>query len=87
MRSSPWELEDAFSRKRRQAIDAAPFEEGSARPQPLFRADSGFEAELGGEPGISELENLALHIQGHGKRKQDKKEGGGGETAELMDDF
>ncbi|RLN18436.1 heat stress transcription factor A-2d-like [Panicum miliaceum] len=91
------ELEDAFSRKRRRPIDAAPFEEAGGRVQPqqdvepppplLFRAGGGFEAELGGEPGTSELENLALNIQGLGKRRQDEKQAPGGETAELTDDF
>ncbi|PVH33209.1 hypothetical protein PAHAL_9G595900 [Panicum hallii] len=93
------ELEDAFSRKRRRPIDAAPFEEAGGRvqpqqdveppppPPPLSRAGGGFEAELGGEPGTSELENLALNIQGLGKRRQDEKQAPGGETAELTDDF
>ncbi|RLN39112.1 heat stress transcription factor A-2d-like [Panicum miliaceum] len=86
------ELEDAFSRKRRRPIDAAPFEEAGGRPRddeppPLFRAGGGFEAGLGGEPGTSELENLALNIQGLGKRRQDEKQAPGGETAELTDDF
>jgi heat shock transcription factor, other eukaryote len=37
------------------------------------------------EPACSELENLALNIQGFRKRKQDEQ--AGGETAELTDDF
>ncbi|XP_039829261.1 heat stress transcription factor A-2d-like isoform X2 [Panicum virgatum] len=85
------ELEDAFSsrKRRRPPIDAAPFEEASGRPRDdepplLFRGCGGFEA------GTSELENLALNIQGLGKRRQDEKQapgGGGGETAELTDEF
>ncbi|OEL38242.1 Heat stress transcription factor A-2d [Dichanthelium oligosanthes] len=89
------ELEDAFSRKRRRPIDAAPFAtvvagggEASSCLQDeqqvdLFRS-GGFD-ELSGEPGTSELENLALNIQGLGKRKQQDESGG--ETAELTDDF
>ncbi|CAL4920889.1 unnamed protein product [Urochloa decumbens] len=86
------ELEDAFSRKRRRPIDAAPFAAGGGhgeasgclrQDEPVFRP-GGFE-ELGGETA-SELENLALNIQGLGKRKQDEKVGSG-ETAELTDDF
>jgi heat shock transcription factor, other eukaryote len=45
-------------------------------------------------PGSSELENLALNIQGLGQRKQDDQQAGSGrnhgqgcETAELTDDF
>ncbi|CAL4929187.1 unnamed protein product [Urochloa decumbens] len=88
------ELEDAFSRKRRRPIDAAPFAAGGEASGCCLRQDEppafrpgGFE-ELGGETA-SELENLALNIQGLGKRKQDEKQGqvGSGETAELTDDF
>ncbi|CAN6307921.1 unnamed protein product [Urochloa humidicola] len=90
------ELEDAFSiRKRRRPIDAAPFAGGGEasgcclrkdEPPAVFRT-GGFE-EVGGE--TSELESLALNIQGLGKRKQDENQGqaaAGGEAAELTDDF
>jgi len=87
------ELEGALSRKRRRPIGAAPVEEAPRprqddedEPPLLFQAGGGFEA----EPGASELEKLALNIQGLGKRRQqDEKQapGGGGETAELTDDF
>ena len=84
------ELEGALSRKRRRPIGAAPVEE-APRPrqddegeQPLlFQAGGGFEA----EPGASELEKLALNIQGLGKRRQDERQASGGETVELTDEF
>ncbi|KAL6649263.1 hypothetical protein ACP70R_013487 [Stipagrostis hirtigluma subsp. patula] len=92
------ELEDAFSRKRRRPIDVAPFAgagEASRTPSEEELGSAFFFAsgdELG-EPGGSELENLALNIQGLGKRKQQEEEdaqGGrspaSGET-ELTDDF
>ncbi|CAN6321366.1 unnamed protein product [Urochloa humidicola] len=87
------ELDDAFSiRKRRRPIDAAPFAADVRQDEPaeaMVFLPGGFE-ELGGE--TSELESLALNIQGLGKRKQDEKQGQGqagvgGETAELTDDF
>nr|CAB3502822.1 unnamed protein product [Digitaria exilis] len=88
------ELEDAFSeKKRRRPIDAAPFEaaagdgEAAAAPPMMFRA-GGLFGELGSsEPGTSELENLALNIQGLGKRKPQDEKQSVGETAELTDDF
>ncbi|CAN6313961.1 unnamed protein product [Urochloa humidicola] len=96
------ELEDALTvRKRRRPIDAAPFAAGEAsgcclrQDEPpaaaamVFRPGGGGFGELGGETA-SELESLALNIQGLGKRKQDEKQGlqvGSGETAELTDDF
>lgn len=79
------ELEDAFSKKRRRPI-------GSSSPEALlFRPGGGFE-ELGGEPGTSELENLALNIQGLGRRKQQDEEEMSHHqevvaAAELTDDF
>jgi heat shock transcription factor len=88
------ELEDAVSRKRRRPIDAAGHGgEASGCPrhqdEPLLFRPGGFEELSGGcEPGTSELENLALNIQGLGKRKQDEKQREcGGEAAELTDDF
>ncbi|KAF8721223.1 hypothetical protein HU200_023144 [Digitaria exilis] len=88
------ELDDAFSeKKRRRPIDAAPFEaaagdgEAAAAPPMMFRA-GGLFGELGSsETGTSELENLALNIQGLGKRKPQDEKQSGGETAELTDDF
>ncbi|TKV98065.1 hypothetical protein SEVIR_9G536200v4 [Setaria viridis] len=87
------ELEDAVSRKRRRPIDAAPSLAGGEasgcprhQDELLFRP-GGFEVLGSGEPGTSELENLALNIQGLGKRKQDEKEAQGGLAAELTDDF
>nr|CAB3501947.1 unnamed protein product [Digitaria exilis] len=48
----------------------------------------GLFGELGSsETGTSELENLALNIQGLGKRKPQDEKQSGGETAELTDDF
>ncbi|XP_062216737.1 heat stress transcription factor A-2d-like isoform X2 [Phragmites australis] len=93
------ELEDAFSKKRRH-IDIVPFigaaGEASCRAQReeldstfFFGSSREFE-ELNG-PGNSELENLALNIQGFGRRKQDEKGGRNqatsGDTTELTDDF
>lgn len=98
------ELEDAlFSKKRpRRPIDIVPFAEGTKEAQQqqkqseeldsafLFGpSPSGREFE---EPGSSELENLALNIQGLGNRKHDHQQGRnnnqqGGQTAELTDDF
>ncbi|GJN30364.1 hypothetical protein PR202_gb18661 [Eleusine coracana subsp. coracana] len=110
------EEEDAFSHiKRRRPIDIVPFAAAAQHQQRgeelgsssvLFGPGGGeeFEKLSSSEPaGRSELENLALNIQGLGKRKQDHEQqqagggGGGGrnnnnanqggETAELTDDF
>uniref|UniRef100_A0A0A9D3I4 Uncharacterized protein n=1 Tax=Arundo donax TaxID=35708 RepID=A0A0A9D3I4_ARUDO len=96
------ELEDAFSKKRRRPIDIVPFigaggeasfQTRSEELDSTFFFGSGMELEELNEPGNSELENLALNIQGLGKRKQQDEKGGRnhqaetGETAELTDDF
>lgn len=85
------ELEDAFwNNKRRRPIDIVPFTAGTEaqqRGEEFFFGPSGREFEELSEPGNSELENLALNIQGLGKRKQDQEQVSGGETAELTDDF
>ncbi|TVU48306.1 hypothetical protein EJB05_07939 [Eragrostis curvula] len=96
------ELEDAFSKKRRRPIDIVPFAGAAAVAETCHRRseeeiDSAFffGAEELSEPGSSELENLAMNIQGLGKRKQQDEKCGGrnnqdassGETAELTDDF
>ncbi|KAL6902394.1 hypothetical protein ACP4OV_005270 [Aristida adscensionis] len=93
------ELEDALSRKRRRPIDVAPFPAGggAAAGEEQLALGAAFLFGAGGElgePGGSELENLALNIQGLGKRKQQQEEDEGkgwrspasGE-AELTDDF
>jgi heat shock transcription factor, other eukaryote len=94
------ELEDAFSKKRRRPIDIVPLAfGGAAGTEPatassyqgeeldsaFFFGRSGREFEELSEPGCSELENLALNIQGLRKREQDEQVGG--ETAKLPDDF
>lgn len=71
------ELEDAFSKKRRRSIDVVPFlSPGETSQSEELESTFLFEpwafAELN-EPGNSELENLALNIQGLGKGKQDDK--------------
>ncbi|KAK3150556.1 hypothetical protein QOZ80_3AG0234740 [Eleusine coracana subsp. coracana] len=101
------EEDDAFSHKRRRPIDIVPFAAAAQHQQrgeelgssAFLVGPSGGELEKlsSSQPaGSSELENLALNIQGLGKRKQDhdQQAGGGrnnndqgGETAELTDDF
>lgn len=99
----------AASRKRRRPIGAAPALDGGGVQEEEEQADDddptatqALFAELDERGTTSELENLALNIQGLGsKRRQDggEKQGGGarsqqqaaavggGETAELTDDF
>lgn len=99
-------LLSAASRKRRRPIGAAPAlgglqEEEQEQADDDPTATQALFAELDERGTTSELENLALNIQGLGsKRRQDggEKQGGGarsqqqaaaggGETAELTDDF
>ncbi|XP_066323569.1 heat stress transcription factor A-2d-like [Miscanthus floridulus] len=98
----------AASRKRRRPIGAVPALDGGGQEEEEEQADDddptatqALFAELDERGTTSELENLALNIQGLGsKRRQDggEKQGagarsqqqaapGGGETAELTDDF
>uniref|UniRef100_A0A0D9VPV2 Acireductone dioxygenase n=1 Tax=Leersia perrieri TaxID=77586 RepID=A0A0D9VPV2_9ORYZ len=87
-------LEDTFSKKRTRSIDIVPF----LRPEEVSQSDqleSTFPfdprpfAELNVEPPKSELENLALNIQGLGKGKQDVKltRNQASVETELTDDF
>ncbi|XP_006649439.3 heat stress transcription factor A-2d [Oryza brachyantha] len=91
-------LEDTFSKKRTRSIDIVPFlgpEELSQSDQleSAFQFDPRPFAELNDEPGKSELENLALNIQGLGKGKQDvngtriQARNQASNETELTDDF
>ncbi|PWZ56096.1 Heat stress transcription factor A-2d [Zea mays] len=98
-------LLSAASRKRRRPIGAAPANGGLQQQEEEQQqgddddptATRALFAELDERGTTSELENLALNIQGLGKRRQDgsEKQGGrarsqqqgGFETAELTDDF
>lgn len=86
------ELEDAISKKRRQPIDNVPFyspgeTSQSEQLESPFLFDSGVLNELS-EPGIPELENLALNIQELGKVKVDEEQNDqASDQAELNDDF
>uniref|UniRef100_A0ACD5WWM5 Uncharacterized protein n=1 Tax=Avena sativa TaxID=4498 RepID=A0ACD5WWM5_AVESA len=87
------DLEDAFPNKRRRSIDIAPFVGPGERSQ-SERLESTFMFEERGfselnQHGCSELENLAMNIQGMRKGMEDDRGGGdqvSGET-ELTDDF
>ncbi|XP_026656186.2 heat stress transcription factor A-2c-like isoform X2 [Phoenix dactylifera] len=92
------ELEEAISKKRRRPIDRVPYHyEGEPSESQDFEAPFGIEAEEMGSlygPEVSDLESLALEIQGLRKSKEEEeeeddkpkdKQGGGGE--ELNDDF
>ncbi|KAL5210047.1 hypothetical protein ABZP36_005670 [Zizania latifolia] len=79
-------LEGAFSKKRTRSIDIVPFLcPGEVSQNDQLESTFLFEqmpfAELNDEPGMSELENLALNIQGLGKGKQSSTE------TKLTDDF
>ncbi|CAL9095967.1 unnamed protein product [Musa acuminata var. zebrina] len=88
------ELEEAISKKRRRPIEAGPYHgEGetsqSQEIEPPFDVETGqIEGNYG--PEVSELEDLALKIQGLGRNKEDegkqevKQEGG---DTELNDEF
>ena len=95
-------LFSAASRKRRRPICAAPVHDGVQEEEPQQGDDDptatrALFAELDERGTTSELENLALNIQGLGKRRQDggEKQGGrawsqqqrGFETAELTTTF
>ncbi|KAL6883660.1 hypothetical protein ACP4OV_011074 [Aristida adscensionis] len=86
------ELEDAISKKRRRPIDNAPFYSPGETSQSeqldsQFLFDSGVLDELS-EPGMPELENLAVNIQELGKGSTDggKIDQASGQS-ELNDDF
>uniref|UniRef100_A0A0A9A7I3 Uncharacterized protein n=1 Tax=Arundo donax TaxID=35708 RepID=A0A0A9A7I3_ARUDO len=86
------ELEDAISKKRRRPIDNAPFYSPgeisqSGQLDSLFLFDSGVLDGLS-EPGMPELENLAVNIQELGKGSTDggKMDQDSGQS-ELNDDF
>jgi hypothetical protein len=95
-------LLSAASRKRRRPIGAMPAHDGVQEEEEPQQGDDptatrALFAELDERGTTSELENLALNIQGLGKRRLDggEKQGGharsqqqrGFETAELTDDF
>jgi hypothetical protein len=95
-------LLSAASRKRRRPIGATPAHSGVQEEEEPQQGDDptatrALFAELDERGTTSELENLALNIQGLGKRRLDggEKQGGharsqqqrGFETAELTDDF
>uniref|UniRef100_A0ACD5TUL0 Uncharacterized protein n=1 Tax=Avena sativa TaxID=4498 RepID=A0ACD5TUL0_AVESA len=88
------DLEDAFQNKRKRSIDVVPFL-GPRQPSQSEQLESTFmfeESEFSelNRHGCSELENLAMHIQGMRKGMEGDDRGGGdqisGET-ELTDDF
>lgn len=86
------ELEDAISKKRRRPIDNVPFYDPGETSQTEqldspYLFDSGVLNELS-EPGIPELENLAVNIQDLGKGKVDEeRQNQTNGQAELGDDF
>lgn len=85
------ELEDAISKKRRRPIDSAPFYSPGETSQSeqldsQFLFDSGVLDGLS-EPGIPELENLAVNIQELGKGSTDGKMDQPNGQSELNDDF
>ncbi|KAK1652775.1 hypothetical protein QYE76_070580 [Lolium multiflorum] len=87
------DLEDAYSKKRRRSIDIVPFlgpgeASQSEQLESTFLFDEKEFSELN-QPGYSELENLAMNIQGMRKGMRDDRGGRdqvSGET-ELTDDF
>ncbi|XP_052147706.1 heat stress transcription factor A-2d isoform X1 [Oryza glaberrima] len=91
-------LEDTFSKKRTRSIDIVPFlnpgevSQGDQLESTLLFDPRPF-AELNDEPAKSELENLALNIQGLGKGKQDvnrtrnQPRNQASNETELTDDF
>lgn len=92
------ELEEAISKKRRRPIDRVPYHgEGETSENQDFKPPFGIETEEMGSfygPDVSELESLALEIQGLRENKEEEeeeeeepeeKQGRGGE--ELNDDF
>ncbi|KAF0923679.1 hypothetical protein E2562_006655 [Oryza meyeriana var. granulata] len=86
------ELEDAISKKRRRPIDNVPFYSPGETSQTeqldsSYLFDSGVLNEFS-EPGIPELENLAVNIQdlGKGKVDEERQDQASGQ-AELGDDF
>uniref|UniRef100_A0A0E0M7R7 HSF-type DNA-binding domain-containing protein n=1 Tax=Oryza punctata TaxID=4537 RepID=A0A0E0M7R7_ORYPU len=86
------ELEDAISKKRRRPIDNVPFYDPGETSQTEqldspYLFDSGVLNEFS-EPGIPELENLAVNIQDLGKDKVDEeRQNQANGQAELGDDF
>jgi heat shock transcription factor len=86
------ELEDAISKKRRRPIDNTPFYSPGETSQSeqldsQFMFDSGV-LDVLSEPGMPELENLAVNIQELGKGRTDgaKMDQANGQS-ELNDDF
>ncbi|CAM0871404.1 unnamed protein product [Alopecurus aequalis] len=87
------DLEDGFLNKRRRSIDIVPFfglgeTSQSEQLESAFMFQEGEFSELN-QPGYSELENLAMNIQGMRKGTKDNRGGRNqvsGET-ELTDDF
>jgi heat shock transcription factor len=87
------DLEDAYSKKRRRSIDIVPFlgpgeASQSEQLESTFLFDEKEFSEVN-QPGYSELENLAMNIQGMRKGMRDDRGGRdqvSGET-ELTDDF
>uniref|UniRef100_J3N2Q4 Acireductone dioxygenase n=1 Tax=Oryza brachyantha TaxID=4533 RepID=J3N2Q4_ORYBR len=86
------ELEDAISKKRRRPIDNVPFYSPGETSQAeqldsSYLFDSGVLNEFS-EPGIPELENLAVNIQDLGKDRVDgERQYEANGQAELGDDF
>ncbi|KAL5218176.1 hypothetical protein ABZP36_018860 [Zizania latifolia] len=81
-------LEDAFPKKRTRSIDVVPFlSPGEVSQSDQLESTLLFEqrpfAELNDDPGKSELENLALNIQGLGKGNRNHLS----TETELTDDF
>jgi heat shock transcription factor len=86
------ELEDAISKKRRRPIDKAPFySPGETSQGEQLDSQFMFESDvLNGlsEPGMPELENLAVNIQELGKGSIDgRKVAQASDQSELNDDF
>ncbi|RWW58976.1 hypothetical protein BHE74_00034125 [Ensete ventricosum] len=84
------ELEEAISKKRRRPIEAGPYHgEGetsqSQEIEPPFDVETG-QIEGNYDPEVSELEDIALKIQGLGRNKEDEVKQEGGDT-ELNDEF
>jgi heat shock transcription factor len=86
------ELEDAISKKRRRPIDNAPFY-GPGETSQSEQLDSEFLFDSGvldglTDPGMPELENLAVNIQEFGKVNGDcEKMDQASSQSELNDDF